>query len=247
MAGSGAWSPKRIKLAAIVIFSLLAAAYGLWRLSSLTCFQLIGEVHCRVETDQPLVALTFDDGPVAPGVDMVLPILEEYHAPATFFLVGQSMDRNPGLARRLLDAGHELGNHSYSHAHLLGRLPFRYRQEVGDTDALLRAEGVEQPRLFRPPYGKRLIGLPMAVRDAGYVTVMWDVEEAYGLTVPQEYADIILADVKPGSIILMHPMFGHREVIGKALPIILDGLAERGLQPVTVSKLLAAGGQSSNE
>lgn len=237
----------RVRIAVIAAVIMLAAVYGLWRLSALPCFQLVGEVHCRVETDQPMVALTFDDGPVAPGVEMVLPILAEHGAPATFFLVGQAMERNPGLARRLLDAGHELGNHSYSHAHLLGHLPSRYRQEVGDTDALLRVEGEEHPRLFRPPYGKRLIGLPMAVRDADYITVMWDVEEAYGETDPQRYADFILGQVRPGSIVLMHPMFGHREVISKALPIILDGLAARGLQPVTVSQLLSLEGKSSDE
>ncbi len=230
---------RRIGIGLLV---LLAGAYGLHRLSGAECFQLVGEVHCRVDTDQKLVALTFDDGPIPPGVEMVLPILDAHGTKATFFLVGEAMQRNPGLARRMLEAGHELGNHSYTHKRLLLRMPSTYEQEVGATDALLRAEGVESPTLFRPPFGKRLLGLSLAVDNAGYRTIMWDVEEGVGLTDPREYADIILDGVQPGSIVLMHPMFGHREVISKALPLIIEGLEERGYTMVTVSELLAGGG-----
>ncbi len=228
---------------AIAAAALVVLAIGLWRLSSLPCFQLIGELHCRVETDQRVVALTFDDGPVPEGVDMILPLLEREQVKGTFFLVGEVMEEHPGLARKILDAGHELGNHSYTHRRLVGRLPATYREEVERTDALLRAEGVAQPTLFRPPYGRRLVGLPWAVDAAGYRTITWDVEEPFRLEDPQAYADHILERVKPGSIILMHPMYYHREIISKAFPIIAAGLKERGYRMVTVSELLALEGE----
>ncbi len=228
---------RPIAVAALVLGLL---AIGAWQVSRERCFQLVGEVTCRVETDRPIVALSFDDGPTAYGVDEVLAVLEPRGVKATFFLIGQDVARNPALAARLVQAGHEIGNHSWSHRRMVGRLPAFHADEIARTDEVLRAAGAN-PALFRPPYGKKLVGLPLAVDRAGLRMVTWEVEDG-GLEqgTPRAYADAILAQVRPGSIILMHPMYGRKGTARAALPLVLDGLAARGYEVTTVSGLLAA-------
>jgi peptidoglycan/xylan/chitin deacetylase (PgdA/CDA1 family) len=216
-----------------------ATIVGIWKLANARCFQLVGQMTCRVATDEKLVALTFDDGPTPQGVEAVLPTLDQYGVKATFFLVGEAVARQPILAQQLRAAGHELGNHTYTHRRMLGRSLRTYTDEIERTDALLRASGESRPRLMRPPYGKRLIGLPTAAADAGYLIVMWDVEEP-GTDNAAEYADRIVRQVRPGSIVLMHPMHGNREMVRDALPRVVEGLRSRGYQMVTMSELLKA-------
>ena len=223
---------------AIAGFSLILA-FTSWRISKARCFQLVGEVTCRVETSEKIVALSFDDGPTAMGVDAVLNELEPRGFKATFFLIGKHMEANPGLAKQLSDAGHEVGNHSFTHTRMIGKWPSTYDQEVLKSDRILKAEGIANPTLFRPPFGKRLIGLPMAVQRAGYRTVMWDIaDDADNFPVPKDYTKEIIRHVRPGSIILMHPMYKHSQTARDALPMILDELEAKGYRVVPVGELL---------
>ncbi|KLE34805.1 polysaccharide deacetylase [Aurantiacibacter luteus] len=230
---------------AVGLVLLLALVAGLFQLSRAPCFQLVGDLVCRVETDQRVVALSFDDGPTAQGVDAVLAELEPRGLKATFFLIGNDMEQHPQQARRLTEAGMELGNHTYSHRTMLLHTPGFYAEEVTRADALLDVAGRTGPKLFRPPYGKRLLGLPQAVDAAGYTTVTWDVADNVGAhPTPRAYADDILSRVRPGSIVLMHPMYRGNGVEREALALVLDGLAARGLRVVTVGELLALRGAS---
>jgi peptidoglycan/xylan/chitin deacetylase (PgdA/CDA1 family) len=223
-------------------FVLIMSGALVWQLSKARCIQLVGEVTCRVETQAKLVALTFDDGPTPEGVDAVLAELGPRGIRATFFLIGDRMEKFPGQAERLKAAGHELGNHTYSHQRNLGRSQEFYAAEIARTDALLRRAGSDTG-LFRPPFGKRLIGLPLEVERAGYRTIMWDVEDQpEKFTQPRAFAQDILARVRPGSIILIHPMYRGNQVARDALPIVLDGLEAKGYEIVTVSELLNRAG-----
>ncbi len=223
---------------AVSAILLVVSAASVWQLSKARCLQLVGEVICRVETEAKLVALTFDDGPTPEGVDAVLAELGPRGITATFFLIGNRMERFPGQAERLIAAGHELGNHTYSHQRNLGRSQDFYASEISRTKTLLQRAGSDT-QLFRPPFGKRLIGLPLEVERAGYRTIMWDVEEQpEKFTQASAFAQDILARVRPGSIILIHPMYRHNQVARDALPIILDGLQSQGYEVITVSELL---------
>jgi len=233
--------PRRSPYIGVVLLVLAPLAmFGLWRLAKAPCVQPIGEMRCRVETTQKLVALTFDDGPTERGVAAVLPVLERSGAKATFFVVGQRLAESPELARRLSGAGHELGNHTYTHRRMLLRWPSTYIDEIARTDVLLREVGEDEPRLLRPPYGKRLVGLPLAAASLGYKTIMWDVGDPPEMENPRAYAAAILARVRPGSIVLMHPMHAQSQVVGQALPIIIENLQKHGYRLVTVSELLEA-------
>jgi peptidoglycan/xylan/chitin deacetylase (PgdA/CDA1 family) len=181
--------------------------------------------------------LTFDDGPTQVGVDVALAELKRSGAHATFFLVGSEIEKRPDLVRAILAGGNEVGNHSYSHAHMIGHSAAFYDEEIGRTDADLRRTGVAT-NLFRPPYGKKLIGLPRAVARHGYKMILWDVEDPPGATDPTDYAARIVRQARPGSIILMHLMYSHNGPARAALPMVVRGLQSRGFRIVTVGELL---------
>jgi peptidoglycan-N-acetylglucosamine deacetylase len=224
----------------LILTLLIAGAFALWQISRARCWQLVGTPICSVDTSERLVALTFDDGPSPMGTTYALETLARYDAKATFFLIGEQLAEHPGEARRLVEAGHEIANHSYSHRQMIGLLPSPSADEVARTDALLRREGGGEALLFRPPYGKKLLGLPLALSRSGHRTIMWELEEPV-TDDPRAYADALLAKVRPGSIVLMHIMVRSRQVARDALPLVLAGLAERGYRVVTVSELLASG------
>jgi peptidoglycan/xylan/chitin deacetylase (PgdA/CDA1 family) len=221
---------------AVALAALTAIGVGLWQVSRARCFALTAPVVCRVETAARMVALTFDDGPTAAGVDAILPALQAHGAHATFFLIGQEVARRPDLVARLLATGQEVGDHSYTHRRMVGRAPGFYAREIGDTEALLRKAGASSG-LFRPPYGKKLIGLPLAVRRQGLTIVMWDVEDPETAD-PRAFAAQVVAQARPGSIILVHAMYDTNATGRAAVPLILDGLAAKGLKVVTVGELL---------
>ena len=229
---------KLVVWGGVGIVAVLALLVGLNSLSKAPCLQLIGDLTCRVETDDKIVALTFDDGPTPRGAAAVLPILDRYDARATFFLIGEDLKRHPQAARQILAAGHELGNHTYSHQRNVGRSRAFYREELGKTGQLLRGVGSDSD-LFRPPYGRKLVGLPLEVERAGLKTITWDVaDRAEEFPEPADYARDIVERVRPGSIILIHPMYRGNATAREALPIILAQLHDRGYDIVTVSELL---------
>jgi peptidoglycan-N-acetylglucosamine deacetylase len=217
---------------------LAGATLVIFQVSRARCFSLVGEAICRVETTAPLVALTFDDGPTPEGVALATTALRDNGAHATFFLIGGELAGREPLVRQLLAEGHEVGNHSFSHDRMIFHSSAWYESEVMRTDALLRAAGVPSPTLFRPPYGKKLIGLPRVLAGHGYRMIMWDVEDPPGATTARAYADRMVREARPGSIILMHVMYRSNRVAREALPLVLQGLRARGFRIVTVGELL---------
>ncbi|MHB1133496.1 MAG: polysaccharide deacetylase family protein [Chloroflexota bacterium] len=224
------------------LLALLLAGGALWQASNSRTFQLFGDLVPRVATAERVVALTFDDGPTEARVDEVLSLLHQADVRATFFVTGRELAQNPEGGRRLVAAGHELGNHSYSHTRLLLQPPATVEREIVDTDALIRAAGYSGPIAFRPPYGNKLLVLPLYLAQTGRVTVTWDVE-------PDSYADVAssaeriaahaLERVRPGSIVLLHVWYDARETSCQAIPSVVAGLKERGYRFVTVAELLA--------
>lgn len=215
------------------------AAAGVWAVSRARCFSLVGPAVCRVETQQPLVALTFDDGPTRLGVESVLPELDRRGAHATFFVIGRELRQEPVLAGRLLRSGHELGNHSFSHVRMVGRREAFYAAEIEDAQRELRQVGA-RATAFRPPFGKKLLGLPLALRRSELTMIMWDVEDPQ-TSDPARFAAEVVQAARPGSIILLHAMYPANRTAREALPAILDGLQAKGYRVVSVQELLSAG------
>lgn len=236
---------KRVRWTLLALLILIPSLIvGTFWVSKRTCWVFVGEVTCRVETNQKVVALSFDDGPTPEGVDAVLPELQKRGVKATFFLIGRYMDKYPEQGPRLLAAGQELGNHTWSHKRNIFKSYSYYQQQVADADAQLRKAGVAHPVLFRPPFGKKLIGLPWAVQAAGYRMITWDVgDDIEHHPTAADYAKDIIARTRPGSIILIHPMYRHNAEQRKAVPLVLDGLLAKGYKIVPVGELLKLQGK----
>ncbi|MEY9849372.1 peptidoglycan/xylan/chitin deacetylase (PgdA/CDA1 family) [Streptacidiphilus sp. BW17] len=190
--------------------------------------------------DVPRVALTFDDGPDPALTRQVLEILDRYGARATFFSVGHHVAALPDEVRRIADAGHELGNHSWSHPYLPDLTPSQLREQLDrTTEAVARVTG-QAPTRFRPPYGA-LTPEVLAALD-GYPTTLtlWDVDSRdWTRPGPEQIAATVLEAAGPGSVVLMHEGAGDRGQTVRALPSIVEGLLERGLELVTVGELPA--------
>ncbi len=226
----------------IGIASSLLALVGLWRLSNNRRFQLFGNLVASVPCDQNLVALTLDDGPTAEGTQPLLDLLARHDVRATFFLVGRDMRLHPELARQIVAAGHEVGNHSYTHQRMLLRSPSFLRRELDDTDAAIRDAGFRGPIFFRQPYGKKLIGLPWVLRQSHRTSVTWNLEpeSTPGVAAtPEAMAGYVSDHVTPGSIVLLHAMIDPAGVKRRTIDLLLPAVRARGYRWVTVGELLA--------
>lgn len=224
----------------MVFLVALAVGLGLWQLSKSRSVQLFGDMIARVETDVPLVALTFDDGPTG-WTETVLAVLAEREVRASFFVTGREAEANAPALRAIVAAGHEVGNHSWSHRRMVLMAPSTVRDELLRTDAAIRAAGYEGPIHVRPPHGKRLVVLPWVLARQERLTVMWDVApDRDPAASAAQIARTVLERVRPGSIILLHPMYESRTATREALPAIIDGLRALGYEFPTVSQLRMA-------
>ncbi|MFI6094584.1 polysaccharide deacetylase family protein [Lentzea sp. NPDC051213] len=232
-------SRKPTIITASILVVALTAAVVLWNVSSSRTFQFFGELVHRVETTDKVVALTFDDGPDPAGAQQVLDTLARQEVTATFFLMGRDLDKHPELGRKIAEAGHEIGNHTYNHERMVGVTPATVAREIEDTDQKIRATGYSKDIHFRPPNGKKLFALPHYLSKHNRTTVMWDVEpDSNGTPTKEQILTGTLNETRPGSIILLHPMYSTREPTRQALEPIITGLKERGFRFVTVSALL---------
>ena len=223
-----------------VFFFLVIAAFGVYRLNSARTIQLFGEIYARVETDQKVVALTLDDGPNE-KIDTVLSILKKHNVKATFFPIGELMKKDLSPIQKIVEDGHELGNHSYTHRKLSLRSYQTIRQEIEPTDKLLREAGHLGDIHFRPPYGIKFFMLPLYLKQNNRKTITWEVapEGNSALNMDAEkLAQFVIKQTKNGSIILLHPMNKGREASLQSLEPIILGLKAKGFRFKTVSELL---------
>jgi len=232
----------RKKLLITAPLVLLAGAMALWQVGKSRTFQFFGVIVPRVNTTEKVVALTFDDGPAKGGTDEILRVLDEMKVKATFFVIGAELEENLDEGRKIVAAGHELGNHSYSHVRMLLVSPSFVQQEIEKTDRLIRDAGYSREINFRPPYGKKLLALPYYLSRTGRKTIMWDVEPDSKPEIASDSQKIIeetRSRVRPGSIILLHAMYPSRQPSLKAVRGIIESLKQEGYRFVTVSDLLA--------
>lgn len=230
---------------AALAIALVVAGIATWTFMNARTVQSVGEIVPRVETSDSIIAITFDDGPLPGTTPKILAALDSADVRATFFLIGNAIERNPAEARAIVEAGHEVGNHSYSHPMMVGLPRHAIRSELERTDEQIRAAGYEGPIHFRSPYGKKLIALPWVLSRTRRTNIFWDVEPETYPEIARDSAKIVehvLENARPGSIILMHVMTRHYDPSLRAVPQILTGLKARGYRFVTVSELLAGDG-----
>jgi peptidoglycan-N-acetylglucosamine deacetylase len=186
-------------------------------------------------------ALTFDDGPHAQGTPAVLEVLERAATPATFFLVGEQVQRDPALAREIVSAGHEIGLHCHRHRNLLRLSPMQVHEDIERARATIEDATGRQIRTYRPPYGVLNAAALLLARRQGWRTVLWShwARDWESQATPESILALLTADVGEGSVLLLHDADdygapGSWQRTAAALPRVIDTLAALGLDPAAV-------------
>ena len=187
--------------------SIITAVSGLATAGLLWIFfrPPFGKNVARLNTDQKVVALTFDDGPQPPYTDRLLDVLAKHDVKATFFVIGNRIEKYPETSHRIIAEGHQIGNHSYTHP-VLGCLPPTYvERQIERTDKLLRQLGITEEIVFRAPMLTRFLPVAwvLAKGDRTHISCNvwgwdWITQNADRIT------KTVLRKVKPGSIIVLH-------------------------------------------
>jgi len=197
-----------------------------------------------VHTTERLVALTLDDGPDPRWTPQVLDLLHRYDATATFFDTGLNAVAHPDLIAAEIAGGHEIGGHTWSHAHLTTLPTAAVEEEIVNGAQAIHGAGAPMPTYFRPPYGESDDAVEVLAAANGYRTVWWNLAvERFVNHTPDIAGGVakMLSRVHPGSIILAHDGgVPDRARTMQALPLLFDGLKARGYRVVDVSTLLAA-------
>lgn len=199
-------------------------------------YQLFGKITSHIDTTDKVVALTFDDGP-AKNVSAILTLLDDYDAKATFFLIGKNIEENLEEGKKIVNAGHQIGNHTYSHKRMVFKSPTFYKNEIEKTDELIKSIGYSEIPPVRPPYGKKLMGFPFYLSKTNRATITWNLEPDSFYSTPDEKINYVKEYIQPGSIILMHPMYDNTDNELQAIEGILQSLSEDGYRFVTIKEL----------
>lgn len=198
-------------------------------------------VISRGPVTRKALALTFDDGPEPPYTERILDVLGEYGVKGTFFVVGAQVLRHPQLARRILDEGHLLGNHTHSHPNLLLRAPGAAREELALASASIeRITGI-WPQWFRPPFGFRYPWNVSQAARLGQATVTWSLNPRDFEAPPADtLCRRVVQNARNGDIVLLHDGMRDQSNTVAALPGILRELQLREFELLRVDQLLAS-------
>ncbi len=192
-----------------------------------------------VDRDQKICSISFDAAWGNEDTQQLIDILERYGVRATFFVVGQWVDKYPESVRALAEAGHEVMNHSDDHAHFTKLSEAEIAANVNACSDKLEAVTGLRPTLFRAPYGEYDDRVIAAVEGLGMQTVQWDVDSLdWKELSAAEITDRVLKRVSPGSIVLFHNAARHTP---EALPGIIESLIREGYKILPVSELLLQG------
>ncbi|MEO8351231.1 MAG: polysaccharide deacetylase family protein [Chthoniobacteraceae bacterium] len=192
----------------------------------------------RCNVDGPYVAMTFDDGPHGANTPRLLEMLKQRGIKATFFVCGECVAQYPELAKRIVDEGHEIANHSWSHPQLSRMNESSVTSQLQRTHDVIRQTTGVEATVMRPPYGAFTKNqIAWANRRWGYDIILWDVDPLdWKYRNAAHVESEILKQARPGSIILSHDI--HKTTID-AMPATLDALLGKGFKFVTVSELIA--------
>jgi len=226
---------SRRKIALLLFLLMIGGVLLITQISSTTPSLVRADgTYYKANTQEKVVALTFDDGPDPIDTPDVLDILKEKNARATFFVLGKAALENPNLLKRLVLEGHEIGNHSYSHDYQQRNLV----KEIEKTDQAVFASTGTHTYFYRPPGGFLSKYQLETIKKNGQVVALWSVDSKdWRNPGIKQIVDNVIKNVFPGAIILMHDGGYQRGQTVKALGPIIDALRARGYRLATLSEL----------
>lgn len=225
-----------VPLAAIGLTMIGGAAHGAYHRNS----RVFGPVLGELPSDGKRVSLTFDDGPNPDATPRVLDALAKHGVKATFFVLGAHAERWPELVHRVLEEGHQIGNHGYFHRKLHLKSPAYVKRDIILGKRAIERAGGPPPRFFRAPHGFRSPWVTAIARSLGERTIGWSLgvwdSDRPGV---QAIVDRTIQGARSGSIVLLHDGDGYnangdRTQTAAALPGIIQGLRDRGFDFVTL-------------
>jgi len=230
-------------LAAGVLGTAAASAAGYQSMAP--AGQWYGPTFTGLSRGTRQLALTYDDGPNDPFTLRLLEVLAKHGVRATFFLIGRFVKQRPDIVRELVQAGHVVGNHTFSHPNLIFASAPQTRRELEQCEQALDDAVGEHSRLFRPPFGGRRPGTLQVVRGIGLQPVMWNVTGYDWQGKPAEHVEQkVREQVRGGDVILLHD--GSHAVFGadrSQTVIATDRLIARykseGYEFVTIPEMMA--------
>ncbi|MBR6708754.1 MAG: polysaccharide deacetylase family protein [Clostridia bacterium] len=232
------WSKHRRWLLSAVLFILTVAIFyttqsGQAVLTASATRQL--PIYC-VEKDSKVCSLSFDAAWGNEDTQQLIDILGKYNIRATFFVVGEWVDKYPESVKALHDAGHEVHNHSDNHPHMTELTEQQIIENVSACDDKIEAVTGVRPFLFRPPYGDYNDQVINTLRSMGHYPIQWDVDSLdWKESGTQDIIDRVLGKVQPGSIVLFH---NAAKYTPQALPSVIEGLIREGYSFVPISELI---------
>lgn len=206
--------------------------------------QMFVDAVCHGPNDARGVALTFDDGPCPIHTPKILDMLDEAGVKATFFVIGYKAEAHPDIVRDIVERGHVLGSHSYTHNRAFALLPKRaVQQDIERAIVCLEKITGSRPALFRPPIGHTNPRIAKVIDDLDLTVVGWSVRALDGVASadPERVAQRVIPKLEDGAIVLLHDASErdeHTPASIEALPKILEAMDRKNLVGVTVTSLL---------
>jgi peptidoglycan/xylan/chitin deacetylase (PgdA/CDA1 family) len=205
----------------------------------------------RLDGPQKKVALTFDDGPSPEWTLKILDELKKAQVKATFFMIGEHVEKYPEIARRVAEEGHEIGNHTVDHHVLIYYKMDELEKEIKDAEKIIKDITGQTTRYLRPPKAWLTDKEKRKIEEMGYKTVLWTLNSKDWVTFDDKYiVRYILRRIKPGDIILFHDSGGvfateggDRHETVKAVARLVQKLKEKGYRFVTITGLLNMKGE----
>lgn len=179
------------------------------------------------------VYLTFDDGPIPEVTPWVLDLLKEYDAKATFFCIGENVQKHPTIFKRIVSEGHAVGNHTFNHLNGWKTETSEYLENVEKAEKQITDEQPGMPekfsRLFRPPYGRIRSSQAKKLQKKGYRIVMWDILTFdYDATIsPEKCLQNVLKKIRSGSVVVFHDSLKAQKNLRYVLPKVLEFISEK--------------------
>ena len=180
------------------------------------------------------IYLTFDDGPIPEVTPWVLEQLKQYNAKATFFCIGENIEKHPKIFRQVITEGHSVGNHTYNHLDGWRTKPGAYLENTEKAQKIMAREFPQEKLfknvIFRPPYGKITNAQAKELQKKGYKIVMWSIVSMdYNPKLSAEKClQNVLKNARPGSVIVFHDSLKAKENLRQILPQVLENFRKKG-------------------
>ncbi|MEG1511726.1 MAG: polysaccharide deacetylase family protein [Bacteroidales bacterium] len=219
-------------IALLIVCLLIFAVYA----SASISLGIYVKALCKIKINKPIIAITFDDGPNPVYTPKVLEVLRENNIKALFFCVGSMAKKYPNIVKQIIDEGHIIGNHSYSHSNFFPIFSKnKMKADMEQCSCVLEKITGEKTLLFRPPFGVTNPIVASAIKECGFKTVGWSIRSFDTISGPREnVVKRIINKLHNGAIILLHD---NRDNSNELLQNLITKTLEKGYKIERLDKI----------